>query len=83
MPDIYWKRWMERRLRPNEKLYDPEPENHVPRMVPCPCGPYLVDADAQDATYVKDGIPMCHEETCRKVKERRDLHRVPYFDEES
>lgn len=48
-------------------------------LVQCACGAYRINPE--HATYVKDGVPMCHEETCRKVKERRDLGRVPHFDD--
>lgn len=44
----------------------------------CACGVHSVDVE--NATYVKDGVPMCHESTCAKVKEHRTLRRVPYFD---
>lgn len=35
--------------------------------VPCYCGKYRLDPE--HATYVKDGKPMCHPDTCRMVKE--------------
>ena len=46
----------------------------------CACGVHMVEAN--DATYVKDFKPMCNENTCQKVKETRNLRRVPFFDEE-
>ena len=36
------------------------------RLVLCACGVYL--ADPENASYVKDGKPMCPAETCAKVK---------------
>lgn len=50
--------------------------------VPCFCKRYLVNPE--NATYVKDGVPMCNAATCDKLKEHREdmaLRRVPYFDE--
>ena len=38
-------------------------------LVRCACGPYRLNPE--NATYVRDGVPLCHEETCRKVAERR------------
>lgn len=49
--------------------------------VPCACdGVHLVDPEY--ANYVKDGVPMCAPWTCEKVREHRNLARVPYFDDE-
>lgn len=45
----------------------------------CACDAY--DVEANDATYVRDGHPLCHEQTCAKVKEHRGLCRVPHFDD--
>lgn len=36
----------------------------------CACGAYKINPES--ATYVRNGVPMCHEETCRKVAERRN-----------
>jgi hypothetical protein len=51
----------------------------------CYCGRYQLNPER--ATFVKNGVPMCHEWTCAKVKEHRkrehlDLSRVPEFDVE-
>lgn len=35
----------------------------------CVCGAYMLNPE--HATYVRDGKPFCHEQTCAKVKERR------------
>lgn len=45
----------------------------------CYHGKYYLNPE--NSTYVKDGVPMCHEWTCEKVKEHRkretcDLSRV-------
>lgn len=50
--------------------------------VACYCKRYLINPE--NATYVKNGIPMCNEATCQKVKEHRDarnLRRVPHADD--
>lgn len=43
----------------------------------CACDAY--DTEANDATYVRDGKPLCHERTCAQVKEhrRQGLHSDP------
>ena len=38
----------------------------------CACREYTIDTE--QATYVRNGIPMCHEETCKKVKARHALN---------
>lgn len=45
----------------------------------CVCGIYQIDTE--NADYVKDGVPMCPEATCAKVREHRDMTRVPFFDD--
>lgn len=39
--------------------------------VACFCKRYLIDPG--NATYVKNGIPMCNQATCDKVREHRHL----------
>lgn len=46
--------------------------------VRCPCGPYLIEANPEHSTYVRDGVPMCNERTCQAVREHRGLS--PIFD---
>lgn len=51
--------------------------------VACYCKRYLINPE--HATYVKNGIPMCNENTCQKVaehREARNLRRVPHADVE-
>ena len=43
-------------------------------LVPCYCGHHMLDP--ADATYVKDGRPMCHAVTCERSNMRvADLRR--------
>jgi len=35
----------------------------------CACNAY--DVEANDATYVRNFKPMCHEETCRRIHNER------------
>lgn len=46
----------------------------------CACGFHRILAS--NATYVKNGVPMCPQWTCAKVKwaQQNDLHR-PFYDE--
>lgn len=46
----------------------------------CACGVFEIDQDT--AQYRKGEKPMCNEWTCQKVREHRNLRRVPFFDEE-
>lgn len=50
--------------------------------VPCYCGAYLLDPE--NATYVKDGKPMCHAHTCHIYAKRNEvaMRRVPFSDVE-
>lgn len=48
--------------------------------VACACGIYLIEAN--NATYVRNGVPLCNEATCQKVREHRNLRRVPFADED-
>lgn len=41
----------------------------------CECGVYRIETE--HATYVRDGKPLCHAETCRKVRYYRQATRVP------
>lgn len=43
-------------------------------FVPCKCGAYNIDPEF--ANYVSEGKPMCHPETCAKVRQRR-VQQVP------
>ena len=38
-------------------------------LVWCLCNAFMVDPE--NATYVRDFQPLCHEETCKKVREHR------------
>lgn len=53
-------------------------------LVRCVCGFHRLNP--AHATYVRDGVPFCHEWTCRQArllrKQERDLKRVPFSDEE-
>jgi hypothetical protein len=49
----------------------------------CFCRRYHINPE--HATHVRQGIPLCHERTCERVKHYREamaLRRTPYFDEE-
>lgn len=48
--------------------------------VPCECGQFTVETD--DANVVINGVPRCPPWTCDKVKEHRNLRRVPFSDED-
>lgn len=51
--------------------------------VSCYCKRYLINPE--NATHVKNGVPMCHEHTCAKVKEHREamaLRRTPFSDDQ-
>jgi hypothetical protein len=44
--------------------------------MPCACNVYTVDVD--HAAYVNNGRPLCHPDTCQKVREHgRNITRVP------
>lgn len=43
--------------------------------VPCLCGVYRLNPE--NATYVREGVPLCHAATCQKVAEHRHVARVP------
>lgn len=45
----------------------------------CACGAHQVETE--HATYVRNGVPLCPEWTCQKVKEHMHLRRAPHFDD--
>lgn len=50
--------------------------------VMCFCRRYKINPE--NATFVKNGVPMCCAATCQKVKEHREareLRRVPFADD--
>lgn len=72
MDQSFLERWRGKR----EDIYT------LVKLVMCACGVYPLDPE--EATYVRDGKPLCHEETCARVAHNRrqtiDLRRAPFFD---